>query len=75
MPQVGFEPMIPVFERAKTFRALDFAATHLPKKRTLRRLYLQENNSTHTRSPKAIRRFSQKPLGQFLSHVNHLYWQ
>jgi hypothetical protein len=27
MPLVGFEPMIPVFERAKTFHALDRAAT------------------------------------------------
>jgi hypothetical protein len=27
MPQVGFEPMIPVFERAKTVHALDSAAT------------------------------------------------
>jgi hypothetical protein len=27
MPQVGFEPMIPVFERAKTVLTLDCAAT------------------------------------------------
>jgi hypothetical protein len=27
MPRVGFEPTIPVFERAKTFYALDRAAT------------------------------------------------
>jgi hypothetical protein len=27
MPQVGFEPTIPVFERAKTVHALDCAAT------------------------------------------------
>jgi hypothetical protein len=27
MPQVGFELMIPVFERAKTVHALDRAAT------------------------------------------------
>jgi hypothetical protein len=27
MPEVGFEPMIPVFERAKTVHALDCAAT------------------------------------------------
>jgi hypothetical protein len=27
MPEVGFEPTIPVFERAKTFHALDRAAT------------------------------------------------
>jgi hypothetical protein len=27
MPQVGFEPIIPVFERAKTVHALDSAAT------------------------------------------------
>jgi hypothetical protein len=27
MPRVGFEPMIPAFERAKTVHALDRAAT------------------------------------------------
>jgi hypothetical protein len=27
MPRVGFEPTIPVFERAKTVHALDSAAT------------------------------------------------
>jgi hypothetical protein len=27
MPQVGFKPTIPVFEREKTFHALDHAAT------------------------------------------------
>jgi hypothetical protein len=27
MPLAGFEPMIPVFDRAKTFHALDRAAT------------------------------------------------
>jgi hypothetical protein len=27
MPQVGYEPMIPVFERAKTVHTLDRAAT------------------------------------------------
>jgi hypothetical protein len=27
MPRVGFEPTIPVFERAKTFNALDRAAS------------------------------------------------
>jgi hypothetical protein len=27
MPRVGFEPTIPVFERAKTVHELDFAAT------------------------------------------------
>jgi hypothetical protein len=27
MPQVGFEPTIPVFERAKTFHALDYLTT------------------------------------------------
>jgi hypothetical protein len=27
MPQAGFEPTIPVFKRAKTFHALDRAAT------------------------------------------------
>jgi hypothetical protein len=27
MPYVGFEPMIPMFERAKTVHALDYAVT------------------------------------------------
>jgi hypothetical protein len=31
MPWVGFEPTIPVFERAKTFYALDRAATVIGK--------------------------------------------
>jgi hypothetical protein len=30
MPLVGFEPTIPAFERAKTFHALDRAATVVP---------------------------------------------
>jgi hypothetical protein len=29
MPRVGLEPMIPVFERAKTIHALDRAATQI----------------------------------------------
>jgi hypothetical protein len=31
MPQVGFEPVIPEFERAKTAHALDGAATVIGK--------------------------------------------
>jgi hypothetical protein len=31
MPRVGFEPTIPVFERAKTVHALDHAATVIGK--------------------------------------------
>jgi hypothetical protein len=31
MPRVGFEPMIPIFQRAKTFHALDRAATVIGK--------------------------------------------
>jgi hypothetical protein len=33
MPRVGFEPTIPVFERAKTVHALDRAATVIGKER------------------------------------------
>jgi hypothetical protein len=33
MPRVGFEPMIPVFERAKKVHALDRAATVIAKQR------------------------------------------
>jgi hypothetical protein len=32
MPRVGFEPTIPVFERAKTVHALDHATTTVNKK-------------------------------------------
>jgi hypothetical protein len=31
MPEVAFEPMIPLFERAKTFHALDRAAIMIDK--------------------------------------------
>jgi hypothetical protein len=34
MPQVGFELMIPVFERAKIVHVLDHAATVIGKVRT-----------------------------------------
>jgi hypothetical protein len=30
MPRVGFEPMIPMFEKAKTFHALHRAAAVIP---------------------------------------------
>jgi hypothetical protein len=33
MPRVGFEPTIPVFERAKTVRALERAATVIGERR------------------------------------------
>jgi hypothetical protein len=33
MPRLGFEPTIPVFERAKTFHALDHAATVMADKK------------------------------------------
>jgi hypothetical protein len=36
MPQVGFEPKIPVFERAKTVDALDRAATVIGRFHTTR---------------------------------------
>jgi hypothetical protein len=38
MPQVGFEPTIPVFERSKTIHALDCAANVIGIFRKLRRL-------------------------------------
>jgi hypothetical protein len=38
MPRVGFEPTIPVFERAKIFHALDRAATMIGKLRLWRSL-------------------------------------
>jgi hypothetical protein len=35
MPWVGFEPAIPAFERAKTFHALDRAASVIGKQGTV----------------------------------------
>jgi hypothetical protein len=35
MPRVGFEPMTPVFERAKTVHAVDRATTAIGLKETL----------------------------------------
>jgi hypothetical protein len=40
MPRVGFEPTIPVFERAKTFHALDRAATVVSLRNVLSAAYL-----------------------------------
>jgi hypothetical protein len=36
MPQAGFKPTIPVFDRAKTVRALDCVATVTTKMKTYR---------------------------------------
>jgi hypothetical protein len=46
MPQVGFEPTISVFERAKTVHALDSAATVIGQLHTYRHpefLYVMYN--------------------------------
>jgi hypothetical protein len=43
MPPVGFEPTIPVFERAKTVYAIDRAATVIDKKK--RRTYINGNRN------------------------------
>jgi hypothetical protein len=59
MPQVGFEPMIPVFEWAKAVHALDRAATVsglssvYPKERNEDKIYLTTCNkrSTAAKSP------------------------
>jgi hypothetical protein len=40
MPRVGFEPTVPVFERAKTVHALDRAATVITILRTKQSKYL-----------------------------------
>jgi hypothetical protein len=44
MPQVGFEPIIPVFERAKTVHALDLAATVISS----RQHHISENYKLHS---------------------------
>jgi hypothetical protein len=49
MPQVGFEPTIPVFERAKTVQALDRAATVI---KSVNRLRSRSNSNPHRVSPK-----------------------
>jgi hypothetical protein len=48
MPQVGFEPMIPVFERAKTVHALDRAATVIGKKKYIALIICFINTSSTT---------------------------
>jgi hypothetical protein len=45
MPWVGFEPMIPTFERTKTFQALDLAATVIGKRELGDGIY-EKNQST-----------------------------
>jgi hypothetical protein len=42
MPQVGFEPTIPVFQRAKTVHALDRAATVIGKWVTRQEIYTKK---------------------------------
>jgi hypothetical protein len=44
MPQVGFEPMIPVFERAKTVHASDSAPTVVGKLLNILRLKVMFSN-------------------------------
>jgi hypothetical protein len=42
MPRMEFEPMIPVFERAKTFHVLDRSATVIGKMQAYRWQILNE---------------------------------
>jgi hypothetical protein len=49
MPRVGFEPAIPVFERAKTVHALDCAATVIGTGSTNNLLSLSFFMATHAR--------------------------
>jgi hypothetical protein len=44
MPAAGFESTIPVFERSKTVRALDRAATGAGPKATIRRKTLNNQD-------------------------------
>jgi hypothetical protein len=48
MPQVGIEPTIPVFERAKTVHALDRAPCHRAPVATLHPILHGQNVSSHT---------------------------
>jgi hypothetical protein len=47
MPRVGFEPMIPVFERAKIFHALDRAVTVISKLRLSVLQYIPNNDRNY----------------------------
>jgi hypothetical protein len=57
MPQLRFEPTIPVFERAKTFYALDRETTVIGVKKTSDR-----NLSRHLYKVKVISNFQQQKL-------------
>jgi hypothetical protein len=48
MLQVGFEPMIPVFERAKTVHALDCTATVIDISSDIVGIYQIASNKLHT---------------------------
>jgi hypothetical protein len=52
MPRVGFEPTIPVFERAKTFHALDRANTVIGRKNSWG--YRTGKNSALVPTPRVI---------------------
>jgi hypothetical protein len=45
MPQVGFEPMTPVFERAKTVHVLDRAATVIGTRPTYEKVMNRKNGA------------------------------
>jgi hypothetical protein len=46
MPLVGFEPAIPVFERAKTFHALDHTAIGIGLRPYYERKYYERTDNT-----------------------------
>jgi hypothetical protein len=48
MPRVGFEPTIPVFEREKTFHAVDCAATVIGTERDMCEPKTERTFSSHT---------------------------
>jgi hypothetical protein len=48
MPQVGFEPTIPVFKRAKTIHALDCVATVIRHKEIALEKYAKLFDDGHT---------------------------
>jgi hypothetical protein len=50
MPQVGFEPTIPMFERTKTFHALDRAGHHARQETCNRRIKFLMIRSNHAES-------------------------
>jgi hypothetical protein len=67
MPQVGFEPTIPAFERAKTIHSLDRAATVTGTLIISSRLKMKLSMETVSREKKLL--WDQEGNGMFIRNV------